>query len=522
MKIKAHIIFILLIGTNLIGQSREYQDFEKRYLEFHEKWDAGYDASIEEVEELFKDCPDLKRFPHYFIYKGDLLCDKGYYDLGIKYYLIAEKLIDQGYENKKIYDHRPVMYFKLGYAYADLYMPEQLLEYIKKGKSYLEAHYAFQTEYDFTELEAIYLFNHTDRKSEAIEMLEALYEKAEKHKESPIYHIINTTRLRTVDYAMKVQDFNRAEKLLDKLKSDPWIKTINGVYLRWYYSVNSDFSFYKEEYDKAIAYNDSIYRTSPLELEDKESLFESYIEIHSQLGNYEIANNYRDSLGSVLKVQRRTRQKSSVLLTEENHKYEKMLATISRKNSNQELLWILSSLLLLGLILVIYRWFVSKKSALLMILNRETKRMDVLNDNYKQLLKNYQLTTSQLAKIKNVLAEEIQKNKSPEIISIQKAMVSKIQNSQDVNLLSIDELRDQFMINIKEEMPELSNYERLICFYTKMEMSAKEIGQVTNHTVRSIQSHQYRIGKKTLAKYDLSLKDFLETVPLSEVTVNSN
>ncbi|KPM30337.1 Hypothetical protein I595_3633 [Croceitalea dokdonensis DOKDO 023] len=517
MKFTKHLItFIFLFSLVLKGASQEAKDdFEKIYLEFHDKWDAGYDASLAEIDSIFQDCPDLERFPHYFIYKGDLLCHKGYYDLGLKYYLIAEKLIDLGYESKKIYDHRPIMYFKLGYAYADLYMPERLLEYINKGKAYLKDNYSFQTEYDFTELEAIYLYNHTDKKEQALDMLEALYAKASLHKNSPVYQIINTTRLRTIEFAMRIDDMARAKKLLNALKNDTWIDSIDGQYLRWYYSVSSDFYAKKKAYKKAILYNDSIYLTSPIELEDKESLFESYIKIHTNLGNDSAANGYKDSLSQVLKVQRGKRQQSAVDLIEQNDKYEKLVSSLSYESKQTKWFWGISMLIAALVVSAIVFWYGKRRRKVKKELIRERQKVELLNDNYQQLLKNYQFTTKQLEKIKHTLVVEIQKNKSPQIIALHKSISNNITSNFNEKLLSINKLRDQFILNLREQFPDLTNYESLICFYTKMGLSAKEIGQITNLTVRSIQSHQYRIGQKTKKQFNAKLKDFLEKVPLT-------
>lgn len=508
-------LFFYTATTLIANGQMSDREFEKIYLDFHDKYDAGYDPSLEEIETLFKDCPDLERFPHYFIYKGDLLSNKGYQDLGLKYYLIAEKLIDLGYESKKIYDHKPIMYFKLGYAYADLYMPKKLLEYIKKGKSYVKENYSFQTEYDFTELEAIYIYNHTDDKNKAIAMLEALYDKAKLYPESPIYSIINTTRLRTIGYLIEIDNLEKSERLLNELKNDSWLKSIDGDYLRWFYTVCRDFHYKKQEYPKAIQYNDSIYQTSPLELEDKESLFEGYIKLYARIGNDKMVGIYRDSLSNVLKLQRKTRQKSSVLLTEENDKYEKLVVSLSAKNKRKERYWLISILAATILLLASIAFFVKRRRNLKKQLKKERQKVDLLNVNYQQLLKNYQFTTKQLQKIEHALAVEMQKNSSPEIASLHRLISKNISKDLNEKLLSINKLRDQFILNIKERFPDLSNYESLICFYTKMGLTAKEIGQITSLTVRSIQSHQYRIGQKTKKKFDSKLKEFLEQVPLA-------
>jgi hypothetical protein len=81
---------LFLIFNPIVSQFNKAA-FEKNYLEFHEKWEAGYDCSLKEIETLFDQCPDLSQYPHYYLYKGDLLSSKGYSDLALKYYLLGEK-----------------------------------------------------------------------------------------------------------------------------------------------------------------------------------------------------------------------------------------------------------------------------------------------------------------------------------------------------------------------------------------------------------------------------------------------
>ena len=129
---------LFLIFNPIVSQFNKAA-FEKNYLEFHEKWEAGYDCSLKEIETLFDQCPDLSQYPHYYLYKGDLLSSKGYSDLALKYYLLGEKYNALGYENKKIYDHTPIFYFKLGYNYAMIDAQVDFKKYIDKLKAYVSA-----------------------------------------------------------------------------------------------------------------------------------------------------------------------------------------------------------------------------------------------------------------------------------------------------------------------------------------------------------------------------------------------
>lgn len=517
MKIKKLVLVLLYLTffQNPINAQLSEKEFEKKYLEFHDKWDAGYDPSIKDVELFFKDCPDLNKFPHYFIYIGELLSDKGYLDLGLKYYLIYEKLLNKGYERKQINDHKPIIWFKIGTSYSYLYNKEKTLEYITKSKNYLKDNYSFQTYYDLTELETNYIFYFTENKEKAINMLEDLYKEAGQHKESITYKIRNTARLRAINFAIYSKNLDRAKKILYELKSDPWTKSLSGSYLRWYYKCYRDYYIEKKQYDLVIKYNDSITRTPPIAIEDKEYLYESNIKAYSNINKDSLVDVYKDSLNYLLKKQRGVRLKSSVIQTEENEKYQKILSKLSSQNRKQKLYWFLVTAILIVLLVLLLFIYKKRKAKSEKELIKEKNKVELLNSNYQQLLKNYQFTTKQLEKIKHTLAVEIQKNKSSDLIKIHKNISNNIDKNHNEKLLSINKLRDQFILNLRERFPELTNYESLICFYTKMNLTAKEISEITNLTVRSVQSHQYRISQKTKKKFDTKLKDFLKEVPLS-------
>lgn len=213
---KINIIYVIFLFTLISKATSQtsHKEFEKKYLEFHKKWDNGYDATLTEIDSIFKDCPDLTRFPHYFLYKGDLLRHLGYGDLSIKYYVIAQKYIDLGYDSKHLEDHSPIVYFKLANAYFHLKIFDKMKNYIDLLEEYNQKKYSFHTEYDYKELLAMYWFYSDNKKEDAIHLLEEIYNKAGKHKKSPVYMIRNTALLKAINMSLQIKEYKKAERIL--------------------------------------------------------------------------------------------------------------------------------------------------------------------------------------------------------------------------------------------------------------------------------------------------------------------
>lgn len=78
-----------------------------------------------------------------------------------------------------------------------------------------------------------------------------------------------------------------------------------------------------------------MYTVKPLNLEHKNSLFNSYISIYNLLNQKDKVNLYKDSLQVILEENNKKRIASNLRLIEENRIFEKELFTISEKNKKQ-------------------------------------------------------------------------------------------------------------------------------------------------------------------------------------------
>lgn len=130
------------------------------------------------------------------------------------------------------------------------------------------------------------------------------------------------------------------------------------------------------------------------------------------------------------------------------------------------------------------------------LMNEELKNK-ILKDDFLRLLGEYQLTNTQVIKIKNELRNELNENASGTVSSFYSRIRGNlIVNKNNPKLFDMNEVREDFILKLKAQYPSFTHFELLICFYSKLDLTGQEIAELTNKTLRSIESHQYRIRKK--------------------------
>ena len=65
------------------------------------------------------------------------------------------------------------------------------------------------------------------------------------------------------------------------------------------------------------------------------------------------------------------------------------------------------------------------------------------------------------------------------------------------------------MKRLHERHPGLSNNERMMCAYLKMNLSTKEIAPLLNISVRGVETMRYRLRKKLGLEREDNLTDYL-------------
>ena len=82
--------------------------------------------------------------------------------------------------------------------------------------------------------------------------------------------------------------------------------------------------------------------------------------------------------------------------------------------------------------------------------------------------------------------------------------------SNEKHLEIVNDSNAEFFINLREQSPQLTELETLVCYYLFLDFKNKEIAVFLNRSVRAIESIRYRLVKKLeLEKNGESLVDFL-------------
>lgn len=75
-----------------------------------------------------------------------------------------------------------------------------------------------------------------------------------------------------------------------------------------------------------------------------------------------------------------------------------------------------------------------------------------------------------------------------------------------------DEVNNDLLKKLKKNCPKLSSGDLKVCAYLHLNFSSKQISQLSNITVRSVEIHRYRIRKKMGLKTGQSINDFFEDI----------
>jgi len=100
-----------------------------------------------------------------------------------------------------------------------------------------------------------------------------------------------------------------------------------------------------------------------------------------------------------------------------------------------------------------------------------------------------------------------------------KKMLLLVRNKIDSNIQGDDVLKrieeqfdlvhNNFMKRLREKHPDLSNNERMMCAYLKMDLSTKEIAPLLNISIRGVETIRYRLRKKFNLDRDENLTDYI-------------
>lgn len=77
---------------------------------------------------------------------------------------------------------------------------------------------------------------------------------------------------------------------------------------------------------------------------------------------------------------------------------------------------------------------------------------------------------------------------------------------------NLNQIHDQFIINLTKKYPNLTSKDIKLCVYLKMNLSSKEIAPMMNITFRGVELQRYRLRKKLNLIQDENLSKFLLSI----------
>ncbi len=141
------------------------------------------------------------------------------------------------------------------------------------------------------------------------------------------------------------------------------------------------------------------------------------------------------------------------------------------------------------------------------------KSQEMVNLMINFVRKNEMLTEikSEILKVASSLKGESGREGKQQLLVLNNKIEANIQSDEVLKRIEdqFDLIHNNFMKRLYTKHPDLSNNERMMCAYLKMNLSTKEIAPLLNISVRGVETIRYRLRKKFDLERDESLVDYL-------------
>ena len=141
------------------------------------------------------------------------------------------------------------------------------------------------------------------------------------------------------------------------------------------------------------------------------------------------------------------------------------------------------------------------------------KSQEMANLMINFVRKNEMLTEikSEIYKVSTLLKGEGTREGKQQLMLINSRIDANIQSDEVLKRIEdqFDLIHNNFMKRLHAKHPDLSNNERMMCAYLKMNLSTKEIAPLLNISVRGVETIRYRLRKKFGLEREDSLTDYL-------------
>lgn len=141
------------------------------------------------------------------------------------------------------------------------------------------------------------------------------------------------------------------------------------------------------------------------------------------------------------------------------------------------------------------------------------KSQEMANLMINFVRKNEMLTEikSEIFKVSSMLKGEGAREGKQQLVLINSKIDANIQSDEVLKRIEdqFDLIHNNFMKRLHAKHPDLSNNERMMCAYLKMNLSTKEIAPLLNISVRGVETIRYRLRKKFNLEREDSFTDYL-------------
>lgn len=286
-------------------------------------------------------------------------------------------------------------------------------------------------------------------------------------------------------------------------------------------------------YDKALSSNKKseviLKQASNLELQA--SLHKFYANIYQEKKQYKKAYNhlnlqqkYNDSISNSTTLLKIANINAANEL--EKHKSDTTLQKNKITNlekektiSNLKTTILLISLLLLGL--VTYLFIKKSRYRIKTLSDEKTEIIDKLDFNKNKIEKmalnistSQEYVTSFSEKIKDTLTRITDKKSKDEITKLLRDLQSykTISNNKKELKSYLEKVNDEYLFNLTKNYPDLTKEEQHLCSLIYLNLKNKDISNLLNLSIRSIENKRYRIRKKMNLKTTQSLSNTLNNL----------
>lgn len=241
--------------------------------------------------------------------------------------------------------------------------------------------------------------------------------------------------------------------------------------------------------------------------------------IYSQKGNYKAAYGYairQARLSDSLNL--RTNRDNLNRLTHE-YQYKQQLITLNAERNRHRLMW-LSGIVLTLLVLIILWTLYSRQRFKLhnaklqqknTALELEQRNKEIVSKTMYLQQKNQSIAT--VAEKLSSLRHHF-KNEQRAMVDglIRELSLSAKDTSWEEFEMRFEQVHVDFFKSLNQKFPGLSQGEKRLCAYLKLNMDTKEIAKITRTSPGSVEQARYRLRKKLNLSRDTDLQSFIESI----------